>query len=202
MDKKHRQSDLPDRVEGFAIFFTSRILFRVMTISGSTGPLFPSLSSQSLSGENVTLPDDCRGFVTLVAIAFQRGAQGMIDSWYEPFLREFGGNQNTRFYEIPMIGSAYWRVMSGWIDAGMRSGIPAAKHPFVITYYGDVFFYRKDLGMDDLALAYMFLLDREGRIRWKGKGYAGKDDIVDMKDHISRLLNEQDNEPLLSESFY
>jgi hypothetical protein len=173
-----------------------------MTLSGSKDLPFPFISSHSLSGEKVTLPDDCRGFVTLIAIAFQRGAQEMIDSWYEPFSSEYGNNQNTRFYEIPMIGSAYWRVLSGWIDAGMRSGIPVAKHPFVVTYYGDVFPYRKDLGMDDPALAYIFLLDRKGRIRWKGKGYAGKGDIIDMKDHISRLLNEQDTQPLLSESFY
>jgi hypothetical protein len=163
-----------------------------MTVSGSPDPLFPSLSSHALSGEQVSLPEDCRGFVTLIAIAFQRCAQGMIESWYEPFSREFGEKQDIRFYEIPMIGSAYWRLMSGWIDAGMRSGIPVTKHPFVVTYYGDVFPYRRDLGMDDPALAYLFLLDREGRIRWRAKGYAEEGDIIVMKDHISRLLNEKD----------
>jgi len=171
-----------------AIFFTSSIHVTVMTVSGSPDSLFPSLSSHALSGEKVTLPEDCRGFVTLIAIAFQRGAQGMIDSWYDPFSREFADNQNVRFYEIPMIGSAYWRLMSGWIDAGMRSGIPVIKHPFVITYYGDVFPYRKDLGMDDPALAYIFLLDGEGKIRWRNKGYAEESDIIEMKGHISRLL--------------
>jgi hypothetical protein len=162
-----------------------------MTVSGSPDPLFPSLSSHSLSGEKVTLPEDCRGFVTLIAIAFQRGAQGMIDSWYEPFSREFRDNQHIRFYEIPMIGSAYWRLMSGWIDAGMRSGIPAIKHPFIVTFYGDVFPYRKELFMEDPALAYLFLLDGEGRIRWRAKGYAGDDDIKEMKENIDNLLMEK-----------
>jgi ATPase complex subunit ATP10 len=163
-----------------------------MTVPGSPDPLFPSLSSHALSGEKVTLPDDCRGFVTLIAIAFQRGAQGMVDSWYEPFSQEFADNPNARFYEIPMIGSAYWRMMSGWIDAGMRSGIPVVKHPFVVTYYGDVFPYRRDLGMDNPALAYIFLLDSGGRIRWRAEGYAEEEGIKEMKDHIGRLLREKD----------
>ena len=175
-----------------AIFFTCHILLTVMTVSGSPDPLFPSLSSQALSGENVSLPADCRGFVTLIAIAFQRGAQRMIESWYAPFSREFGDNPEVRFYEIPMIGSAYWRMVSGWIDSGMRSGIPVTKHPFVVTYYGDVFPYRRDLGMEDPALAYVFLLDREGRIRWRAKGYAREEDVTGMKEHIGRLLKEKD----------
>jgi hypothetical protein len=140
----------------------------------------------------VTLPEDSRGFITLIAIAFQRSAQGMIDSWYEPFLREFGNNQQVRFYEIPMIGSSYWRLISGWIDSGMRSGIPVIKHPFVVTYYGDVFPYRRDLGLDDPALAYMFLLDAEGRIRWRAKGYAEEEGIAGMIGQVGRLLNEKD----------
>jgi hypothetical protein len=174
-----------------AIFFTCSLHLTMMTVPGSSEPLFPSLSSHALSGENVSLPADCRGFVTLIAIAFQRGAQGMIDSWYEPFSQEFGDNPEVRFYEIPMIGSAYWRFVAGWIDAGMRSGIPAVKHPFVVTYYGDVFPYRRDLGMDDPALAYLFLLDREGRIRWRSKGYGEEEDVAGLSAFIGRLLHER-----------
>jgi hypothetical protein len=174
------------------IFFTLSTHLTIMTGSDNPAHLFPSLSSQALSGETVSLPADCRGFVTLIAIAFQRGAQGMIESWYEPFSREFGDNPEVRFYEIPMIGSAYWRMISGWIDSGMRSGIPVIKHPYVVTFYGDVFPYRRDLGMEDPALAYMFLLDREGRIRWKAMGYAGEEDVAGMQEYVDRLLKEKD----------
>jgi hypothetical protein len=184
-----------------AIFFTNGIHLTMMTVSGSPYPLFPPLSSHALSGEKVTLPEDCRGYVTLIAIAFERGAQGMIESWFEPFWQDFGDTPQVRFYEIPMIGSSYWKLMSGWIDSGMRSGIPPAKHPFVVTYYGDLFPYRRDLGMDDPALAYLFLLDAEGRIRWRAKGYAGEEDLAGMREQAGRLLEEMNNKPFLSESF-
>jgi len=175
-----------------ASFFARSAHLIIMAAPPRPDPMFPSLSSHSLRGDRVTLPADCRGAVTLIAIAFQRGAQVMIDSWYEPFSLEFGKIPGVWFYEIPMIGSAYWRVMSGWIDAGMRSGIPANKHPFVITYYGDVFPYRRELGMEDPALAYLFLLDREGRIRWRASGYAEEEHIRELKEQVHLLMREDD----------
>jgi hypothetical protein len=46
--------------------------------------------------------------------------------------------------------------------------------------------------MDNPALAYIFLLDSGGRIRWRAEGYAEEEGIKEMKDHIGRLLREKD----------
>lgn len=151
-------------------------------------PLFPTLSSTALDGRKVTLPDDCTDHVTLVFIAFRREAQSMIDSWAEPFDKEFGVDPRVLVYEVPMIGSLNGRLMGGFIDAGMRSGIPDARHPYVVTWYGNSERYSDILGMDDLSAddlsaAYLFLLDKNGRIRWRGKGFSdsiGLQELIGM----------------------
>jgi hypothetical protein len=112
-----------------------------------------------------------RGKVALICIAFVRSAQNMIDSWVQPFERKFGKDSRFAVYEIPMINKA-WKVLSWMIDSGMRGGIPAEKHDNVVTFYGDYSGYQKILGMEDTNLAYVFLLDPKGIIRWKGQGYA------------------------------
>jgi hypothetical protein len=111
------------------------------------------------------------GKVTLICIAFVRGAQNMIDSWIQPFEQEFGKDSRFAVYEIPMINEA-WKVVSWVIDSGMRGGIPVEKHNNVVTFYGDYSGYRKTLRMEDTNLAYVFLLDQKGIIRWKGQGYT------------------------------
>lgn len=111
------------------------------------------------------------GKVTLICIAFVRSAQNMIDSWVEPFEREFRKDSRFAVYEIPMISKA-WKVISRVIDSGMRGGIPVDKHDNVVTFYGDYSGYQKILGMEDTNLAYVFLLDPKGIIHWKGQGYA------------------------------
>jgi len=151
-------------------------------------PLFPMLSSKALNGRVVTFPQESLGFITLIAIAFRRNAQGMIDSWTGPLFREFGGDPRVRIYEIPMI-SPFYRLIAGWIDRGMRSGIAADRHPFVVTYYGNFTPYRLALDMDDPALAYLFLLDRHGRIHWRGSGYAENDSLQMLEDQVRLLLS-------------
>jgi hypothetical protein len=95
----------------------------------------------------------------------------MIDSWVQPFEREFGQGSRFAIYEIPMIDAA-WKVISWVIDSGMRGGIPVEKHNNVVTFYGNYSGYREALGMYNTNFAYVFLLDQKGIIRWEGKGFA------------------------------
>ena len=68
--------------------------------------------------------------------------------------------------------NAAWRVLSWMIDSGMKRGIPIEKHDNVVTFYGDYSSYQEALGMEDINLAYIFLLDKKGIVRWRGHGYA------------------------------
>ena len=135
------------------------------------GQPFPEITSKSLAGNVVTFPGVLEGKVTLICIAFVRSAQNMIDSWIQPFERKFGKDSKFAVYEIPMINEA-WKVLSWVIDSGMRGGIPVEKHDNVVTFYGDYSGYQKTLGIEDTNLAYVFLLDQKGIIRWKGQRYA------------------------------
>jgi acyl-CoA hydrolase len=138
---------------------------------------FPVVKAKSLSGKELCFPDVIKGKVTLVAVAFVRGAQFMLDTWTVPFeeaCREDG------VYEVPMIQGSLWKVFSGFIDSGMRSGIPEKKHDNVATYYGDTTEIRNKLGIKDISLGYVYLVDEEGKIIFEGSGYAKDDDIRKM----------------------
>jgi len=95
----------------------------------------------------------------------------MIDSWVQPFEREFENDSRFAVYEIPMINSS-WKVLSWMIDSGMKRGISIEKHDNVVTFYGDYSNYKEDLGIGDINFAYVFLLDKKGIVRWCGHGYA------------------------------
>ena len=81
----------------------------------------------------------------------------------------------------------YWKLMSWMIDSGMRSGIEVKKHKNVMTYYGNINKYRDALQLDDLTRGYVFLLDREGFIRWRGQGYSTKDSLQEMRDYVNEI---------------
>ncbi len=143
------------------------------------GRHFPEVKSKTLAGEVITLPEVAEGKVTLICIAFIRSAQSMLDSWAEPFEREFRKDSMFAIYEIPMINAA-WKVFSWMIDSGMRGGIPVEKHGNVVTYYGDYSTYQEVLGMEDTNFAYVYLLDQMGFIRWKGKGFSSQETLKEL----------------------
>jgi hypothetical protein len=134
------------------------------------GKLFPEVKSKSLAKNIEIIPDSAKGKVTLIAVAFLRESQSQLDSWLEPFTKEFGNNKAFMFYEIPMISSGY-KFMRFIIDRGMRSGIPEPKHKHVVTLYGDVEKYINELGLDP-SFGYAFLLDKKGRIQWQAEGFS------------------------------
>ncbi|MDG6256271.1 MAG: hypothetical protein QCH35_01595 [Methanomicrobiaceae archaeon] len=152
------------------------------------GIRFPTITASSLEGTNVTLPDAVGGKVALIVIAFERAAQSQINSWVGPFEATFENNPGVVVYEVPMIDSAIWRMMRGMIDAGMRAGIPQRRHAFVMTYYESSGPYREALEMDDRSRAYLFLLDREGTIRWSASGYASPEQSRALIETASSLL--------------
>ncbi|NMC77549.1 MAG: hypothetical protein GYA60_09705, partial [Candidatus Methanofastidiosa archaeon] len=125
------------------------------------GKVFPKISAYSLAKTEVKLPDMVKGKIALIAVAFVREAQEMIDSWAMPFEKKFSGNINYAYYEVPMI-DGIWKLFRGSIDGGMRAGIPMEKHMKVLTYYGNYKEYIRYLLIDNINIGYVFLLDKEG----------------------------------------
>ncbi len=152
------------------------------------GRRFPTLSAASLTGDMVTLPDAAKGSIALVAVAFVRQAQEEINSWTGPFGAAFGNNPECTVYEVPMMDSLMARLFSGSIDAGMRGGIPPRQHGHVVTYYGGLDRYLRELGISDRNHAYVYLLDRDGVIRWAEQGSATPDRLEEMVKATRSLL--------------
>lgn len=146
--------------------------------SANIGKTFPNVTAESLAGTKESIPESCRGKVTLVAVAFLRESQGQLDSWLNPFYEKFGKRDGFMFYEIPMISSGY-KFMKFIIDGGMRGGIPSFKHKHVVTMYGDVEKYLTALNLDARS-GYAFLLDREGGIRFQARGYANETSLQEL----------------------
>jgi hypothetical protein len=134
------------------------------------GKRFPEVTADSLAKTRESIPESAKGKVTLVVVAFLQQSQPQLDSWLGPFAERFGGKEGFTFYEVPMISSGY-KFMRLIIDSGMRGGIPKEKHKNVVTMYGDVEKYMKELNLE-ARYGYAFLLDKEGIIRWQAQGFA------------------------------
>jgi hypothetical protein len=136
------------------------------TSGGSRSPVgrpFPSVLGTALSGKPVRLPGDLGGVPAVLLVAYQRAAQMDVDRWRSFLEKDAPG---LAVYEVPTIPQAVWRWLAGWIDGGMRSGVPRELWPHVVTLYDEGAPVLDLLGDRGNLFAHVVLLDAEGVVRW------------------------------------
>ena len=158
---------------------------------------FPRLVAETLSGHSLVLPDSLEKQFAVVALAFRRHAQASVDSWFSPVARAYNDCDRVTYYEIPLIAGG-WRMMSGFIDSGMRAGIPAGRHDHVATYYGGTDRLRGQLEIHDLETAHIYLIDQNGAVLWNASGWATAKRLNELHGRVAELIDRGDDDSIPS----
>ncbi len=139
-------------------------------MSTEASPRFPSLEARNLNGKRLYLPAGFGGARNVVLIAFRRWHQSLVDSWFPYLERLMSANPDLRAYELPLISSLY-SLARPFIDGGMAAAIPDPKvRERTLTVYTDVGRVTAALGIRNQSTITVLLVDREGRIFWRGEG--------------------------------
>lgn len=129
-----------------------------------TGTAFPRVRGETLSGEARTLPDDLAGRPAVLLVGYVQRAQFDLDRWLVALAQ---ARTPAQVVEVPTIDGLVPTAISGWIDSGMRSGIPSEDWGSVITVYGEqAAAIVERTGNTEPRNARVFLLDAKGAVAW------------------------------------
>jgi len=136
-----------------------------------TGQMFPTVRGQSLEKERVELPLAFAGGPAVILVGYKQSAQFDIDRWLMGLMQ---AKVEARIVEIPTIPGLVPTIASGWIDDGMRSGIPKEDWGSVITLYGGSAKPVAELtGTESGRRARVIVLDSAGKVVWfDDEGYS------------------------------
>lgn len=142
-------------------------------VAAQTGrPLFPTIEGRNLEQRELVLPGDFAGERNIVLVAFRQRQQREVNSWLPALgvMRREAGN--VEVYEIPTLHRG-WTPLRGWIDGGMRSGIPdRSTREATITVYINKTPFKAALGITSESRIHVLLLDRDGRVVHREIGSA------------------------------
>jgi hypothetical protein len=128
-------------------------------------PYFPRITAENLNREPVTLPDDLSGNPALVLIAYKREQQLNVNTWLDRMGEIEEAIPGVQIIETPTISSGRWGWMAGFIDGGMRSGIPDTDaRGRTITLYTSVSLFNQALNIESVDTIYAVLLDADGEV--------------------------------------
>jgi len=151
---------------------------------------FPVVTGESLEGEPITIPQADNGRPTIVLVGYEQRAQFDADRWLFGLLQ---ADTPANLWELPTIPGIFGGMASGFIDNGMRGGIPQEDWGSVVTLYGEDAQRMKDFtGTEDGNNIRVMLVDGNGIVRWfHDRGYsAGK--MLEL-DRLTRSLSSDKN---------
>lgn len=149
------------------------------------GEVFPTVQGESLEGEAVTLPDALAGQPAVLLIGYKQQTQFDIDRWLLGFAQ---AGLKAPLLEVPTIPSLGASLASGFIDDGMRAGIPKEDWGVVVTVYGGA---AKPIvaltGNENGNNARVMVLDGEGTIVWfHDRGYSTTK-VLELVERVTEL---------------
>ena len=146
---------------------------------------FPRVDGSSLSGTSHRLPDTLAGDRNLLLIAFRQWQQTDVDTWVpvaEALAAELPG---FRAYELPVISQMY-RPVSGFIDGGMRGGIPDLRvREATITLYINRRQFLDDLRIPAVNTIVPMLVTPAGEILWRTTGRRTADSEASLREVLA-----------------
>ena len=112
----------------------------------------------------------CPGERNVALIAFRRDQQRLVDSWVPWLEQRAAADPGLRFAELPALGLR-WEPARPAIDGGMAAAIRGqAVRRRTLTVYTDLRRVTVPLGIDDRSTTWLCLMDRAGRVAWRGSG--------------------------------
>ena len=135
-----------------------------------SGEILPTVTGTSLADEPVTLPDFGGGEPLLLLVGYVQAAQFDLDRWLLG-LDQLGWK--TRTLEVPTLPGMLPRMFRGFIDGGMRRGIPEEDWAAVVTVYGEAHKLAEFTGNEGTNNGRILLLDGDGRVVfYHDRGYS------------------------------
>jgi putative protein-disulfide isomerase len=131
---------------------------------------FPIIEVKNLATEGVKLPEFTMGKATIICILLKDEGRPVASSWTKNILQKYP-HQEVNLYEISLLPKGL-KILRGTIEKGMRKDVDTGFHKYFTTYFGDIGGYKNNLKIKDANSAYVFLLDKFGKIKFTADGYC------------------------------
>ncbi len=164
------------------------------------GSTFPTIETETVKDEKITLPQDTDGRISLVAMAYSKKAEKDLGTWLSPLFNAFiqqkvNGGGGGLFADFAYDVDVYIVPMFTGIKAAAQGTAKrkAAKHlderlmPYVLFYKGKLKPYKEALEFDKKDVPYLFLVDQSGKIVYATSGAHTSQKMSEIEEQIDEL---------------
>ena len=145
---------------------------------------FPTFDAVDVDGTAVAFPALLKRRVTLGGVSFRAIGAAQSREWVGPFGRRvyltYRGMAHTATAHCSLIEQPVFRFtwLRNWLLRDLRkAATDISLNTWNCLKIGDVAPIRQELGLDNRLVGYVYLLDQEGRVRFRGSGSPTEDEL-------------------------
>ncbi|KAJ2501479.1 Mitochondrial ATPase complex subunit atp10 [Coemansia sp. RSA 1972] len=157
-------------------------------IRSSKAHYLPSVSGKTLAGQTTDVIDLCRGKTTLLTVNFNKFSELHTNSFIDPFEAAFADSEDAQVVRLNIEENWAKAMVLQMCLPYLRRHTPKDQHANYLIHYGDVEGLRKSMGIANSLIGYVFLIDKELRVRWYGNGLAVMSEAQSMVMLTQRLI--------------
>ena len=143
----------------------------------------PKTASESLAGQQLTLPDSLKGRLSLIIVGFSKSSQTSVKEWDTRARKELG--ETFDVYQVAVLEDAP-RFVRGMIVHSMKGATPARQDHFLVVVKGEAEL-KKAASYAEADDAYVLLLDSAGEIRWHTHGAASDAALKELREQVEKV---------------
>jgi len=153
----------------------------------SLGDILPDVSGQTPSGGSLRLSDIVAGKTSVVVFSFSKTAGKDARFWNDHLFKDYGSNRLVAGSTVIMLEAAP-RLLRGIIVSELKRNLPPSMRDTTIVSYQNEELWKQRLAVADDSHAYVLLLERDGRIRWRNSGAFSDAEYTELKDKVQGQL--------------
>lgn len=143
---------------------------------------FPTFEALDVDGSTVTIPGVLRQRVTLVGVSMRQIGAKNLRTWSDPFAKRVHlsprAHDHTAMLHVSVVENPLLKLFKSWLLKDLRKAeTDLSLQRRSCLKIGDVGEIRKVLEVDNRLVGYVFLLDHEGKVRFRGSGVATEEEL-------------------------
>ncbi|MGF1493628.1 MAG: hypothetical protein ACFBSC_14465 [Microcoleaceae cyanobacterium] len=150
-------------------------------------PYFPNVSGRNINNRSYNLPGDFEGEYNVVLLAFAQEQQFSVNTWMEALRAVESQYSGVRVYELPTLPEMSWferKQLDFWMATGISDPLSRAT---TITLYTDMNNIQNALKIGNTSKVRLFLVDRAGKVYWRGQGVYSEAQFQELSNVIVAL---------------
>jgi hypothetical protein len=157
-------------------------------LSPSNSPIFPQLKLENLNDKQIDINEEMKkNKLTIITFSFSHYSTSNSEKWLQ--IIEEINNKDIKNFDVTVLNGIVFKFFRNYILKNYKNKTIEKRLENSFLLFGNLSEEQTNiLGVENIYANYLFLVDKDLKIRWKCSGITNPKDIKKLKEFCNEIL--------------